>query len=78
MKEFDRSRLARNLTHLHAARGVKQADIAKATGIHPQTIANYEKGVSVPSYDAAWLIAEFYGVSIDALYSESIDALVSN
>ena len=41
--------------------------IAKATGISPSTFSDWKNGRSVPKADKLMLIAEYFGVSLDAL-----------
>lgn len=46
-------------------KGVKPADVAKATGIHPSTFTDWKKGKSSPKAEKLQKIADFFGVSID-------------
>lgn len=49
-------------------RGVRTADVAKATGIGPSTFTDWKKGkISSPSADKLRRIAEYFGVSVDYL-----------
>lgn len=48
-------------------KGVKSADVAKATGIHPSTFSDWKKGKSKPKTDKMQKIADYFGVSIDYL-----------
>ena len=46
---------------------LRQADLAKATGIDQRTISNYETGKTNPDSDALIKLADFFDVSIDYL-----------
>lgn len=48
-------------------KGVKFADVAKATGIHPSTFSDWKKGKSKPKTDKMQKIADYFGVSVDYL-----------
>ena len=46
---------------------VSQRDVGVAIGKDPNTIRNYESGATCPDFETAWLLADFYGTTIDAL-----------
>lgn len=48
-------------------KGIRAADVAKATGIAPQTFSAWKKGLSTPKQDKLKLIADYFGVSLDYL-----------
>lgn len=48
-------------------KGVRPADVAKATGIAPQTFSAWKAGYSTPKQDKLKLIADFFGVTLDYL-----------
>lgn len=48
-------------------KGVRAADVAKATGIAPQTLSAWKKGESNPKNDKLQKIADYFGVPIDYL-----------
>ena len=52
---------------LREDRDLRQADLARATGIDQRTISNYETGKSDPNSDALIRLADFFNVSIDYL-----------
>lgn len=56
-----------NIQALREERGIKQAALAAAIGVAPNSISYYEKGRSVPSLDLAVQIANFFEVSLDFL-----------
>lgn len=48
-------------------KGLKNADVAKATGISNMTLSDWKRGKSVPKYKNMQKIAEFLNVSTDYL-----------
>ena len=63
-------------------KGLKNADVARATGISNMTLSDWKRGKSVPKSDKMRKIAEYLNVSVDYLmtgtekrYSEE-DALL--
>lgn len=60
-----------NLKFLREGRGKKQSELAQSIGVKPNTVSNYEKGVSQPDYDILKMIIELFNVSADEiLYSD--------
>lgn len=58
-------------------RGLRQADLVRATGISEVTISRYVNGKRVPTMSNAQKIAEALGVSVDYLFkAESQDLTV--
>lgn len=45
--------------------GVRDADVAKATGIYPSVFTDWKNGKSNPKLDKLVKIAEFFNVSIE-------------
>ncbi len=56
-----------NYAKIRDAKGLKDADVAKATGISPGTISDWKKGRYQLKYDKLLRIAEFLGVSAEQL-----------
>lgn len=48
-------------------KGLKNADVARATGISNMTLSDWKRGKSVPKADKMKKIAEFLNVSVDYL-----------
>lgn len=48
-------------------KGVRAADVARATGIAPQTFSAWKKGESSPKSDKLQKIADYFGVSLEYL-----------
>ena len=55
------------LVKLRNQKGVTQREAAEAMGITFGVLSNYEKGQKAPSLDFAYKMADYYGVSLDAL-----------
>lgn len=45
--------------------GVRDADVAKATGIYPSVFTDWKNGKSNPKLDKLMKIAQFFNVSIE-------------
>lgn len=52
---------------LVAKKGVRVADVAKATGIRTGVFSDWKMGRYTPKQDKLKLIAEYFGVSVDYL-----------
>jgi len=50
------------------ARGLSQADLAKAMGVSRQTINSIETGRYVPSLPLALALGRFFGVPIEEMF----------
>ena len=48
-------------------KGVKTADVCRATGLKAPTFSDWKKGKSAPKVDKLFLIAEYFGVSVSYL-----------
>ena len=60
-----------NLKYLREKKNCKQAEIADYISVKPNTISNYEKGVSQPDFIILELLKNFFEVSVDELlYSD--------
>lgn len=55
------------LLNLRTAKGVSQKEAADAIGITSSVLSNYEKGLKAPSLEFAYLLADYYGVTLDEL-----------
>lgn len=56
-----------NFEKLCDIKGIKPADVSKATGISTATLSNWKKGNYTPKQDKLQLIADFFKVSVDYL-----------
>ena len=66
---FDREVMAGNLRAMRARRRMSQKEVADSVGFDVNTITNYESGKSIPNYENAWKLADFYGVPLCAIGS---------
>ncbi|MDR0904689.1 MAG: helix-turn-helix domain-containing protein [Oscillospiraceae bacterium] len=68
--------IGKNIAALRKERGVRQEELAKAVGISAQAVSKWEVG-GTPDVEILPKIADFFGVSTDALFGrdsrESID-----
>lgn len=55
------------LKKLRLENGLKRSELARLTGIHQNTIANYENGICEAPYDTLIIFANFFDISIDEL-----------
>lgn len=62
------------ISDLREQRGWAQKDLAAESGISRVMIGKYERGEAVPSIEAAKKIASAFGVSLDYLAGEGINA----
>lgn len=59
-----------NLARLQAERGETNYRLAKTIGVHQSSIANWKSGDNAPHPKHLRLLAEHFGVSVDALLGE--------
>lgn len=52
---------------LRDKKGVKDADVARATNIFPSTLTDWKQGKSAPKVEKLLKIADFFGVTLDEL-----------
>ncbi len=62
---------------LRESKGLRQIDVANATGIDQKTLSNYETGKTNPDSYALIKLADFFNVSIDYIVGR-IDDTFSN
>lgn len=60
-----------NLKEIRKAKGMTQAQLAKAAKIHRITIAKYEAGRIGPTLDSAEKLAAALGVTVDELIGKA-------
>ena len=56
---------------LRAEWGLSRQDLAKALGVHYQTVGYLERGEYKPSLSLAFDIAEFFGLRIEEVFSRT-------
>ena len=62
-----RIRKFREDKHYDERREVTQEEVANACDVCVAAYANWERGVSVPSFGNAWALADYFGVTLDEL-----------
>ena len=60
--------IAENIARLRKARGMTQEALAEVIGVSAQTISKWETGTTWPDVALLPVIADVFGVTIDALY----------
>jgi len=66
--------IAKIITDLRKERGWSQTDLAKESNVSREIIGKYERGEAVPSIEFAKRIADAFGVSLDYLVGEGVNA----
>ena len=61
---------ALNLKAERLNRGLRQSDLAKIMNTKPQTISNWEKGISTPHYSKLKELESYFKKTIEYLFSE--------
>ena len=59
--------LGTNLKHLRKEKGLTQEDLAECLNVTPQTVSKWENDLSAPDIACLPVLAEFYGITVDAL-----------
>lgn len=55
---------------LRDKKGVKDLEVAKATGIAPSTLSEWKKGKYIPKVDKLTKLADYFGVAIEELLKD--------
>lgn len=63
--------LRNNITRMRKERGLTQVELAKALHVTQSAVSHWESGRSLPDTVQLFQIAEFFGVSIDTIKSDS-------
>ena len=66
--------IAKIISDLRKEKGWSQTDLAKESNVSREIIGKYERGEAVPSIDFAKRIADAFGVSLDCLVGEGVNA----
>ena len=59
------------IKQLRLAKGMLQADLAKAVGTTKQNISQLEAGKNMPGTSLMLALADFFGVSLDYLFNRN-------
>lgn len=62
-----RDTIAGELRAHRAKAQLTQEQVAEVCGMDKTSIGKYEQGVAGISYEAMWTLADYYGVSLDAM-----------
>jgi transcriptional regulator with XRE-family HTH domain len=62
-----RAQLGLNLRSARDAAGLKQREVAEATGLPESALSDYERGARAPNIFTLIAIADVYGISLDRL-----------
>lgn len=69
---FSAETIAHNLAYLRAKKNQTQKEVGDVIGVSARTLANYEKGNSLPSLDTILAFLKFYGVSADDFFGKDL------
>jgi transcriptional regulator with XRE-family HTH domain len=69
---FDGKILAANLAYLRAKKGLTQNEAGALAHISARSLANYEKGLFLPSLSTVLVYLDYYGISADELFGKSL------
>jgi transcriptional regulator with XRE-family HTH domain len=67
-------KIALIISNLRKEKSWSQTDLANESEVSREMISKYERGLAIPSVDAAKKIADALGVSLDYLVGEGINA----
>ncbi len=67
MREFDRKVFSERLKELRTEKNLGQNALAKALGLSNASVSYWETGKQLPSAEAVFKLAQFFGVSADYL-----------
>lgn len=65
----------KQLKKMREGRNLSQNELAKATGISQQNISLWEKDQRTPSIEFCVILANYYGITLDALIDREIPQL---
>lgn len=66
-----RMKVAEVLTECRKEKGMTQAELAKAIGSSPTTVATWEQGKSMPSVQMLYRLSKYYEKTMDYMYGET-------
>lgn len=69
--------ISQNLIFLRKSRKLTQGELAEKINYSDKTISKWENGDALPDIETLFLIAEFYGLTIDALCSENLQKSIT-
>lgn len=66
--------LPEKLVYLRKQKGLSQEELAEKMALSRQSISRWESGGAVPGIDSLKLLSRLYGVSVDYLLDDRLDA----
>ena len=67
------NKIAVVIANLRNEKNWSQADLANQSNVSREMISKYERGIAIPSVDAAKKVADALGVSLDYLVGDNIN-----
>jgi putative transcriptional regulator len=68
----EKEQVYNRIAMLRAERGVSRAELAKALGVHYQTVGYLERGEYSPSLHLALRIAAYFDVPVEVVFSLTV------
>lgn len=60
--------MGKNLRELRISKNKSIADVSNETGLGETALRNYECGLRIPNYKAMFVLATYYGTSVDHIF----------
>jgi transcriptional regulator with XRE-family HTH domain len=77
MEELNiKDNLSQNLIFLRKNQKLTQGEFAEKINYSDKTVSKWENGDAIPDVETLYLIAKFYGVTLDALISDNLQKMV--
>lgn len=70
--------IGKRIRDLRTHKGITQEAVSKALGVSAQAVSKWEQGITSPDISLLVPIADYFGVSLDALLRENYDAYMAN
>jgi len=70
--------IGKRIKDLRTHKGITQEAVSKALGVSSQAVSKWEQGITSPDISLLVPIADYFGVSLDALLRENYDAHMAN
>jgi transcriptional regulator with XRE-family HTH domain len=70
--KFDYDLIGKNLTYLRLSHHLTREEVAAKIQVTPRSLANYERGVSLPSSDTVRAFLDLYQVPADELFGQML------
>ncbi len=65
--------IGETIAKLRKERGMTQEALAESMGVSPQTISKWENSTTCPDVTLLPVLADFFGVTVDALYGRQVE-----